>query len=159
MLRRFNRPSSSSVDPSVPPLAEAAGGVPAGAPSRACARPLERAFAAARSRIRAWIGGLGIRARLVMLVLGLAMPFVLYIAAMAWSQAQSEREDAMAGDGERSIPARYTHRLLASMVGSNREAVTRAFGVLRRAGAVEIRDQRIYVTDEVALEGLAEAER
>jgi CRP/FNR family cyclic AMP-dependent transcriptional regulator len=71
----------------------------------------------------------------------------------------SEREDAMAGDGERSIPARYTHRLLASMVGSNREAVTRAFGVLRRAGAVEIRDQRIYVTDEVALEGLAEAER
>ena len=96
MLRRFNRPSSSSVDPSVPPLAGAAGGVPAGAPSRARARPLERAFAAARSRIRAWIGGLGIRARLVMLVLGLAMPFVLYIAAMAWSQAQGEREDAMA---------------------------------------------------------------
>jgi CRP/FNR family cyclic AMP-dependent transcriptional regulator len=71
----------------------------------------------------------------------------------------SEREEAMAGDGELRIPARYTHRLLASMVGSNREAVTRAFGVLRKAGAVEIRDRRIYVTDEVTLEGLAGAVR
>jgi CRP/FNR family transcriptional regulator len=65
----------------------------------------------------------------------------------------------MAGDGERRIPARYTHRLLASMVGSNREAVTRAFGVLRNAGAVETRDRQIYVTDADALEGLAEALR
>jgi CRP/FNR family transcriptional regulator len=71
----------------------------------------------------------------------------------------SERHDAMANDGERRIPARYTHRLLASMVGSNREAVTRAFGVLRKAGAVETRDRQIYVTDADALEGLAEAER
>lgn len=71
----------------------------------------------------------------------------------------SERQDAMANDGERRIPARYTHRLLASMVGSNREAVTRAFGVLRKAGAVETRDRQIYVTDADALEGLAEAER
>jgi CRP/FNR family transcriptional regulator, cyclic AMP receptor protein len=71
----------------------------------------------------------------------------------------SERQDAMANDGERRIPDRYTHRLLASMVGSNREAVTRAFGVLRKAGAVETRDRQIYVTDADALEGLAEAER
>jgi CRP-like cAMP-binding protein len=71
----------------------------------------------------------------------------------------SERQDAMAGDGERRIPARYTHRLLASMVGSNREAVTRALGVLRKAAAVETRDRQIYVTDADALEGLAEAER
>jgi CRP/FNR family cyclic AMP-dependent transcriptional regulator len=71
----------------------------------------------------------------------------------------SEREDAVAGYGERRIPARYTHRLLASMVGSNREAVTTALGVLRRTGAVETRNRRIYVTDEVALEGLAEVER
>jgi CRP/FNR family transcriptional regulator len=70
-----------------------------------------------------------------------------------------ERQDTMAGDGERRIPARYTHRLLASMVGSNREAVTRAFGVLRNAGAVETRDRQIYVTDADALEGLAEALR
>jgi CRP/FNR family transcriptional regulator len=70
-----------------------------------------------------------------------------------------ERQDAMANDGERRIPARYTHRLLASMVGSNREAVTRAFGMLRKAGAVQTSDRQIYVTDADALEGLAEAER
>src|SRR5919107_1600405 len=71
----------------------------------------------------------------------------------------SEREDAMAGDGERRIPVRYTHRLLASMVGSNREAVTRAFGVLRKAGAVETRERQIYVTDAAALAYFAEAVR
>ena len=71
----------------------------------------------------------------------------------------SERQDAMTGCEERRIPARYTHWQLASMVGSNREAVTRAFSVLRRAGAVQTRDRQIYVTDADALEGLAEAER
>ena len=71
----------------------------------------------------------------------------------------SEREDAMTGHEERRLPARYTHRQLASMVGSNREAVTRTFGVLRKAGAVQTRDRRIYVTDAVTLEYFAEAER
>jgi CRP/FNR family transcriptional regulator, cyclic AMP receptor protein len=71
----------------------------------------------------------------------------------------SERGEAMAGDGERRIPSRYTHRQLASMVGSNREAVTRALGVLRKAGAVETRDRQIYVTDADTLERLAEAVR
>src|SRR5215213_366155 len=71
----------------------------------------------------------------------------------------SEREDAMAGDGERRIPSRYTHRLLASMVGSNREAVTRAFGVLRKADAVETRERQIYLTDAAALAYFAEAVR
>ena len=71
----------------------------------------------------------------------------------------SEREDAMASDGERRIPVCYTHRLLASIVGSNREAVTRAFGVLRQAGAVETRDRQIYVTDAAALAYFADAER
>jgi CRP-like cAMP-binding protein len=69
----------------------------------------------------------------------------------------SEREDAMAGD--RRIPARYTHRQLAGMVGSNREAVTRALGLLRKAGAVETRDRQIYVTDAAALAYFAEVER
>jgi hypothetical protein len=41
------------------------------------------------------------------------------------------------------------------MVGSNREAVTRALGVLRKAGAVEIRNRQIYVTDAAALEYFA----
>jgi CRP/FNR family cyclic AMP-dependent transcriptional regulator len=70
----------------------------------------------------------------------------------------SEREEAMAGHKERRIPARYTHRQLASMVGSNREAVTRAFGVLRKAGAVQTRDRQIYVTDAAALAYFAEVE-
>ena len=67
----------------------------------------------------------------------------------------SEREGAMAGDGDRRIPTRYTHQQLASMVGANREAVTRALGVLRKAGAVEIRKRQIYVTDAAALEYFA----
>jgi CRP-like cAMP-binding protein len=61
--------------------------------------------------------------------------------------------------GRRVIRTRYTHRQLASMVGSNREAVTRAFGVLRKAGAVETRDRQIYVTDAAALADFADAVR
>jgi DNA-binding GntR family transcriptional regulator len=49
--------------------------------------------------------------------------------------------------GDRRIPARYIHRQLASMVGSSREAVTRALGLLTKAGAVETRDRQIYVID------------
>jgi CRP/FNR family cyclic AMP-dependent transcriptional regulator len=70
----------------------------------------------------------------------------------------SKRESDVPG-GERRIPARYTHQQLASMVGSNREAVTRALGVLRRAGAVETKDRQIYVTDAAALEYFAEVVR
>jgi CRP/FNR family cyclic AMP-dependent transcriptional regulator len=55
------------------------------------------------------------------------------------------------------IPTRYTHNQLASMVGSNREAVTRAFRRLRDAGAVELSNRHIYVTKADALERLAEA--
>jgi len=67
----------------------------------------------------------------------------------------SEREGAAAGDGDRKIPSRYTHQQLASMVGSNREAVTRALGLLRKAGAVETRNRLICVTDAAALEYFA----
>ena len=65
-----------------------------------------------------------------------------------------EREGAAVGDGRR-IPTRYTHQQLASMVGANREAVTRALGVLRKAGAVQTRNRQIYVTDAAALEYFA----
>jgi len=41
-----------------------------------------------------------------------------------------ELEGAAAG-GDRWIPAHYTHRQLASMVGSNREALTSALGALK----------------------------
>jgi CRP/FNR family transcriptional regulator, cyclic AMP receptor protein len=57
------------------------------------------------------------------------------------------------------IPTRYTHNQLASMVGSNREAITRALRRLRDAGAVEVRNRHIYVADADALERFAEAQR
>jgi CRP/FNR family transcriptional regulator, cyclic AMP receptor protein len=71
----------------------------------------------------------------------------------------SKHQGITTADGGRMIPTRYTHQLLASMVGSNREALTRALGRLRKAGAVEVRNRRIHVTDADALERLAEAER
>jgi CRP/FNR family transcriptional regulator, cyclic AMP receptor protein len=71
----------------------------------------------------------------------------------------SEHQGIMMADSGCVIPTRYTHNRLASMVGSNREAVTRAFRKLRDAGAVEIRDRRIYVTEADSLERLANAER
>jgi CRP/FNR family cyclic AMP-dependent transcriptional regulator len=67
----------------------------------------------------------------------------------------SQREGATAGHGDRRIPTPYTHQQLASMVGANMEAVTRALGVLRKAGAVETRYRQIYVTDAAALEYFA----
>jgi CRP/FNR family transcriptional regulator, cyclic AMP receptor protein len=67
----------------------------------------------------------------------------------------SEREGAAAGNGDCRIPTRYTHQQLASMVGANREAVTRALGALRKAGAVQTRHRQIYVTDKDALEYFA----
>jgi CRP/FNR family transcriptional regulator, cyclic AMP receptor protein len=69
----------------------------------------------------------------------------------------SEHHGVVTGDGNHMIPTRYTHEQLASMVGSNREAVTRAFGRLRKAGTLEVRSRNIYVTDADALERFAEA--
>ena len=71
----------------------------------------------------------------------------------------SEHQGVVTGNGSHRIPTRYTHQQLASMVGSNREAVTRAFGRLRKAGAVEIRDRKIYVTDADELERYADVGR
>ena len=71
----------------------------------------------------------------------------------------SEHRCVVTGENNRIIPTRYTHNQLASMVGSNREAVTRALGRLRRAGAVEVRNRRIHVTDADALERFAGAQR
>jgi CRP/FNR family cyclic AMP-dependent transcriptional regulator len=49
------------------------------------------------------------------------------------------------------IPTHYTHNQLASMVGSNREAVTRAFAGLQESGAIEVKGRRVYVRDFDAL--------
>ena len=61
-----------------------------------------------------------------------------------------EGEGVMGRRGAR-LPTRYTHRQLGSMIGANREAVTRALGDLRRRGIIEIRERRIHVVDIEAL--------
>ena len=57
--------------------------------------------------------------------------------------------------GEISIPTRYSHEHLGTMVGANREAVTMAFGRLQDEGAVQVRWRLIYVEDLQALERAA----
>jgi CRP/FNR family transcriptional regulator len=54
------------------------------------------------------------------------------------------------------ITTRYTHQQIASMIGANREAVTKAIGELRDAGIVEVRNRQIHVADLEALERAAE---
>ena len=54
------------------------------------------------------------------------------------------------------IPTRYTHQQLGTMIGANREAVTRAFARLREAGAVEVRRRYIHAEDLDALRRAAE---
>ena len=57
--------------------------------------------------------------------------------------------------GEIRIPTRYTHEHLGTMIGANREAVTRAFGRLQDDGALQIRRRLIYVEDVEALQRAA----
>src|ERR687890_67801 len=57
--------------------------------------------------------------------------------------------------GEIRIPTSYTHEHLGTMIGANREAVTRAFGRLQDEGALQIRRRLIYVEDVEALERAA----
>jgi CRP/FNR family cyclic AMP-dependent transcriptional regulator len=71
----------------------------------------------------------------------------------------SKHQGITTANGSRMIPTHYTHNQLASMVGANREALTTAFGKLRKVGAVEVRDRRIHVTDADTLEHLAGAQR
>ena len=49
------------------------------------------------------------------------------------------------------IPHHYTHERLGSMIGANREAVTRAFRLLQDDGAVELRRRLIHIKDMDAL--------
>src|SRR5215216_1730209 len=49
------------------------------------------------------------------------------------------------------IPHHYTHERLGTMIGANREAVTRAFGLLQDEGAVELRRRLIHIKDVEAL--------
>jgi CRP-like cAMP-binding protein len=61
-----------------------------------------------------------------------------------------ESEGIRSGPSYR-IPTHYTHETLGTMIGANRVAVTRAFGLLQDEGAVELRRRLIYVTDIEAL--------
>jgi CRP-like cAMP-binding protein len=69
-----------------------------------------------------------------------------------------ESEGVVTGDHSLKIPTHYTHQHLGTMVGANREAVTRAFGQLQDEGIVDLRRRLIYVPDAEALRRRAEAE-
>ena len=66
-----------------------------------------------------------------------------------------EGEGVRSGTGYR-IPAHYTHQQLGEMIATNREAVTRAFGVLQDEGVVELRRRLIYIRDLQALKRVSE---
>ena len=65
-----------------------------------------------------------------------------------------ESEGVRTGTGYR-IPAHYTHEHLGTMIGANRVAVTRAFGLLQDEGVVELRRRLIHVADIEALRSSA----
>jgi CRP/FNR family transcriptional regulator, cyclic AMP receptor protein len=54
------------------------------------------------------------------------------------------------------IPHHYTHERLGTMIGANREAVTRAFRLLQDQGAVELRRRLIHIKDIDALRRAAD---
>jgi CRP/FNR family transcriptional regulator len=66
-----------------------------------------------------------------------------------------DSEGLVAPENRVKIPTHYTHQHLGTMVGANREAVTRAFGTLQDEGAVELRRRLIYVRDAEALRRIA----
>ena len=68
----------------------------------------------------------------------------------------SEHQGIVTRDGSRKIPAHYTHQQFGSMIGANREAVTRAFKRLREEGGVEVRQRQIHIVDLEALTRIAE---
>jgi CRP/FNR family transcriptional regulator, cyclic AMP receptor protein len=70
-----------------------------------------------------------------------------------------ESEGVVTGDHGLKIPTHYTHQHLGTMVGANREAITRAFGQLQDGGLVELRRRLIYVPDAEALMRRADQEQ
>jgi CRP/FNR family transcriptional regulator len=64
------------------------------------------------------------------------------LAALLYMLAESE--GVMTPEGPK-IPTRYTHQQLASMIGCQREAVTRALAELQESGCVEVKNRHVYV--------------
>lgn len=64
--------------------------------------------------------------------------------------------EGVAEEGEYVIPDHYTHQLLASMIGCERPALTRALGKLRTAGVIRLTDRHIHVSDIPALKRYGE---
>ncbi len=67
----------------------------------------------------------------------------------------AENEGALSSEGIR-VSTRHTHERLATMIGAKRVAVTWAFNLLRRIGAVELKERYIYVKDPQALKRIAD---
>jgi CRP/FNR family cyclic AMP-dependent transcriptional regulator len=77
-------------------------------------------------------------------------------ARLASIIVMSVESEGVRGRAGYRIAAHYTHRQLGEMIGANREAVTRAFGVLQDEGVVELRRRLIYVRDLQALKRISE---
>lgn len=63
----------------------------------------------------------------------------------------AEAEGVVTPEGYVRIPTHYTHQRLGTMIGTNREAVSRAFGVLQEETIVELRRRIIHVKSLEAL--------
>lgn len=55
-----------------------------------------------------------------------------------------DSEGLVSGESHR-IPTRYTHEQLATMIGSGRVAVSRAFSDLKKSGAIEFKKRHIHI--------------
>jgi CRP/FNR family cyclic AMP-dependent transcriptional regulator len=62
-----------------------------------------------------------------------------------------EAEGVVTSEGYIRIPTHYTHQALGTMIGTSREAVSRAFGMLQAETIVELRRRIIYVKNLEAL--------
>jgi CRP/FNR family transcriptional regulator, cyclic AMP receptor protein len=66
-----------------------------------------------------------------------------------------QSEGLVTREGHYKIASHYTHEHLASMIGVQRAAVTRAFGTLQDSESVLLLRRRIYVKDLATLKQLA----
>ena len=70
-----------------------------------------------------------------------------------------ESEGIVKPRGGYLLPSAYTHEGLGAMIGARRVAVTRALGMLRDQGVVELRQRLIHVRNREELQRIAARER